>query len=177
MLPDDIATTITAIHHTPHKLVLAIAGAGSLSLFWLHSVAGSSRTVLEAIDAYAATSLAQLVERAVSVETAQAMADWAFRRARQLAEGHEPLLGVACTAAIATDRDRRGQDRCIVAVQSATERIEYELVMRKGATNRLGEEALCSRLIVHAIAAACGVEHPPLLPASDDYVMQPVNPD
>jgi hypothetical protein len=53
--------TITSIHQTPHRLVFEFAGAGSLALFWLHSVPGSSRTVLEATDRYAAASLADLI--------------------------------------------------------------------------------------------------------------------
>jgi hypothetical protein len=160
MLPADIAQTIAAIHATPHRLVLAFAGAGSLSLAWLHAVAGSSRTVLEAVDAYAPTALAELVGQpiahAVSMETAQAMAQWAYRRAQHLASNSEPLLGVGCTAAIATDRERRGQNRCIISVCSDNGHVDYELTMVKGEHDRLGEEELCSRLLIRAIAEACG---------------------
>jgi hypothetical protein len=75
--------------------VFEFAGAGSLALFWLHGVPGSSRTVLEATDRYASASLAELLGRApeqfVARETAAAMASAAYRRANRLAEpGRSP---------------------------------------------------------------------------------------
>src|SRR5689334_8779747 len=116
MTPDILQPIIEQIHASAHKLVFEFAGAGSLALFQLHSIAGSSRTILEAADRYAATSLADLLghapEQFVSRETAIDMAGQAYRRAMRLAEPGTACLGVACTAAIATDRVRRGEDRC-----------------------------------------------------------------
>ncbi len=101
--------------------MLEFAGAGSLGLFWLHAVGGSSRTILEATDRYAATSLADLLggtpEQVVARETAVDMATHAYRRAMRLTDGAADCLGVGCTAAIATDRARRGADRCWIAVR------------------------------------------------------------
>ncbi|MEO7910416.1 MAG: hypothetical protein ABIV47_12280 [Roseiflexaceae bacterium] len=152
---------IEQIHNSAHKLVFEFAGAGSLALFELHSVAGSSRTILEATDRYAATSLVDLLgqvpEQFVARETASAMAGQAFRRAMRLAEPGTTCLGVACTAAIATDRQRRGEDRCWIAVRDGNGVSSYGLVMTKGARDRLGEEQLVSQLLLRAIAAACGI--------------------
>lgn len=152
---------IQAIHDAPPRLVYAFTGAGSLALHQLHAVAGSSRTVLEAVDCYAPRSLAALVggplTQAVSDATAEALADWAWQRAATLAEGPWPLLGVGCTAAIATDRARRGADRAIVAVRATTVRWRYDLLLAKGQRARVDEEALVSRLVILAIAAACGL--------------------
>jgi hypothetical protein len=158
--------TITSIHQTPHRLVFEFAGAGSLALFWLHSVPGSSRTVLEATDRYAAASLADLIgatpEKFVSAATARAMAEAAYRRALRLTDGAAPCLGVACTAAIATDRVKRGDHGCSIAVyDGATLRVS-SLTLAKGARDRAGEEALISLLIIRAIAEACGVVPPAL---------------
>lgn len=157
-LPDDIGRAVAAIHAAPPRLVYAFAGAGALALHWLHAVAGSSRTVLEARDCYAPRALAELLGgapvQAVSAATALAMAGWAARRAAALAEGDWPLLGVACTAAIATDRVRRGADRASIAVVGAAAPIVYELSLLKGAP-RAAQEELVSRLIVEAIARAC----------------------
>jgi hypothetical protein len=158
--------TITSIHQTPHRLVFEFAGAGSLALFWLHSVPGSSRTVLEATDRYAAASLADLIgatpEKFVSAATSRAMAEAAYRRALRLTDGAAPCLGVACTAAIATDRVKRGDHGCSVAVyDGATLRVS-SLTLAKGARDRAGEEALISLLIIRAIAEACGVAPPAL---------------
>lgn len=165
--PPDVAEAVAAIHAAPPRLVLAFAGAGSAALHWLHAVAGSSRTVLEAVDCYAPRSLAELVgglgEPAVSAPTALALADWALERAAALEEGDSPLLGVGCTAAIATDRARRGQNRAVVAVHSSAGELRlYELTLEKGARERLDEEELVARLILRAVAAACGLAGPAL---------------
>src|SRR5215217_171405 len=152
---------IEQIHNSAHKLVFEFTGAGSLALFQLHSVAGSSRTILEANDRYAATALVELrgrvPEQFVSKETAVAMAAQAYRRAMRLAEPGTACLGVACTAAIATDRARRGEDRCWIAVRDSAGVSSYGLVMTKGARDRTGEEQLVGQLLLRAIATACGI--------------------
>jgi hypothetical protein len=175
--------TITSIHQTPHRLVFEFAGAGSLALFWLHSVPGSSRTVLEATDRYATASLADLIgttpEKFVSAATARAMAEAAYRRALRLTDGAAPCLGVACTAAIATDRVKRGDHGCSVAVyDGATLRVS-RLTLAKGARDRAGEEALISLLIIRAIAEACGVAPPALAlePSETLEVEEEASPD
>lgn len=161
ILADDLARAVGAIHAAPQRLVYVFAGAGSLALYWLHAVAGSSRTVLEARDCYAPSSLAEVVGgrpgQAVSVTTARAMAIWAAGRAATLAEGGWPLLGVACTAAIASDRERRGSDRAVVAVEGVGGGRLYTLTMAEGARGRLAQEDLVSRLVLLAVARACGV--------------------
>ena len=161
MRDDQLEATIRAIHAAPPRLVYIFAGAGSLALHWLHAVPGSSRTVLEARDCYAPRALAELLgqvpAQAVSEATARAMAAWARARATVLAEGDWPLLGVACTAAIATDRARRGAHRAIVAVRGGVTTISYELTLVKGQRDRAQEEALASRLVILALARACGL--------------------
>jgi hypothetical protein len=161
MLDATLQQAIEQIHASAHKLVLEFAGAGSLALYQLHRVAGSSRTIIEATDRYASTSLADLLGELpgqfVSRETAAAMAGRAYRRAMRLAEPGTLCLGVACTAAIATDRVRRGEDRCWIAVRDSAGVSSYGLVMLKGARDRLGEEQLVSQLLLRAIAEACGI--------------------
>jgi hypothetical protein len=164
--PHDILGAVQAIHDAPPRLVYVFAGAGSLALHWLHSVAGSSRTVLEARDCYAPRSLGEIVQgvprQAASPGVAHAMARWAVERAARLAEGDWPLLGVACTAAIATDRERRGADRACVAVSDGRTAHGFTLTMAKGLRSREQEEELASRLVILAIARACGVAEPGL---------------
>lgn len=170
LLPTPLLATVTAIHAAPPRLVYAFAGAGSLALFWLHAVAGSSRTILEALDCYAPGSLASVagiaLAPAVSPATAAAMADWAYARAIMLTEQSGPLLGIACTAAIATDRTRRGSDRAFVAVRGPTEPRRYALNLRESMSttgrDRLGQEFLVSHLVLVAIAEACDLPAPPL---------------
>lgn len=157
----DLTALIQAIHAAPHRLVYVFSGAGSLALHRLHTVAGSSRTVLEGRDCYAPRSLAAILGgspvQAVSVATARDMAAWAWRYAADLADDAWPLLGVGCTAAIATDRVRRGADRAVVAVRSANDMRIYELILDKQRRNRAAEEEVISRLVILAIAEACGL--------------------
>src|SRR6476620_3025965 len=102
MVDPTLQAAIKQIHDSAHKLVFEFTGAGSLALFQLHSVAGSSRTILEATDRYSATALSALLGQAPkpfgSKETAVAMAAQAYRRALRLAAPGTTCLGVACTA-------------------------------------------------------------------------------
>ncbi len=168
MLPKELELQIEAIHAAPLQLVFEFAGAGSLGLYWLHAVAGSSRTLLEAGDRYAAAALADLLggppEQAVAPVTAAAMARRAYDRAGFLAPEQPALLGLACTAAISTDRERRGANRAIVAACDGTFYQLYDLTMAKGLRDRANEESLVARLIIAAIAAACEITPPVALP-------------
>ena len=51
----------------------------------------------------------------VSEDTARSMARAAYRRGMRLRDNDLPLVGVACTATIATDRPKRGEHRAYVA--------------------------------------------------------------
>jgi hypothetical protein len=165
---------LTAIHTTPHMMTMDFAGAGSQALAWLHSVGGSSRTVLEATDRYIPTSLAEAVgympEKFASVETGNALARHAFERAKKLAKPGTPVFGVGCTATIATDRAKKGDHRCVVSIQDTLGTLSYELVITKGARDRRGEEDLVSLLILNAIAEASGIfdrDHVLLVPGEE----------
>jgi hypothetical protein len=159
-MDDKHRALVADIHAAPPRIVYAFAGAGSLALWWLHRVAGSSRTLLEAIDCYAPHSLEALLgappAQAVSGPTARAMADRAYARAALLSAGGWPLLGVGCTAAIATDRERRGADRCALAICGAEGVRSYMLTISK-ARGREGQEELIAQLVIGAIAVACGL--------------------
>jgi hypothetical protein len=85
----------------------------------------------------------------------------------RLREGEPPVVGLACTATIATDRPKRGAHRCYVAAWDDSGTASYNLRLAKGHRDRAGEEELVSRLLIHALAEACGVE-PGLLPGLSD---------
>ncbi len=161
---------IDQIHAAPQRLVLEFAGAGSLGLWWLHSVAGSSRTILEATDRYTAASLADLLgtmpETFVTLSTARQMAQRAYWRAIELNSNLTPLdqqagpvLGAACTAAIATDHPKRGEHRVVVAVRQALTVTLYQVVLAKGQRDRVGEETVVGQLLLQAIARACCLQY------------------
>ncbi|MFN8481694.1 MAG: hypothetical protein U0768_01385 [Anaerolineae bacterium] len=163
-LDAELKLAIEGIHSRGIRLVYEFAGAGSLALAWLHAVPGSSRTLLEATDRYAAVSLADLLGKSptkkVSAATAAGMAMAAYRRAMTLTDGVEPCLGLACTAALVTDRARRGADHCWIAVQGPSLLTMYAVGMTKGARGRVEEENLVSRVTLRALADAYGVAVP-----------------
>src|SRR4051812_48741605 len=105
MFPDDqTRDTIARLFASGRRLVYEFTGAGGLALAWLHSVAGSSRMVMEACDRYSPDSLANFLgftpPKSVSAETAAAMSHRAYRRAVRLSDGELPCIGLACTATI-----------------------------------------------------------------------------
>ncbi len=152
---------IKAIHAAPQMVVIEFAGAGARALAWLHEVGGSSRTILEATDRYAAASLVNSVGfepgRFTSPRIARAMATTAYIRAGRLAGHAVPVAGIGCTATIATDRIKRGNHRACVAVCDAQGVTTYVLTLAKGRRTRLEEEYLISLLILKAVAKVCGV--------------------
>lgn len=81
-------------------------------------VPGASRTVLEITVPYAAAAMSDLLgddpQQAVSDTTAHDLAEAGRARAGQLADGAN--WGVGITAALATDRTRRGADRAWLCI-------------------------------------------------------------
>jgi hypothetical protein len=152
---------VEEIHAAPPKLVYEFAGAGVSALAALHAVGGSSRTVLEATDRYAARSLEEGVGRtvttSVSPEVAVALAERARARARWLAGPDEAVLGVGVTATIATDRAKRGSHRACAATVDGLAVRRFDVGLRKGARDRAGEEELVASVVLRAMAEASGV--------------------
>ena len=141
---------------------MAVSGAGSQGIAWLLGVAGASRTLLEVVVPYGTESMLDFLgfepEQFVSEDTARSMARAAFRRARRLGDKDVPLLGLACTATIATDRSKRGEHRCYVATWDDSQWTAYNLLLDKGQRDRAGEEEVVSKLVLQAMARACGVK-------------------
>ncbi len=161
-MDDELISLIQHIHAGPHQAVLVSSGGGSQAFAWLLSVPGATRTVLEVALPYSYASferfLGYVPEHYVAPETAVAMAKAAYRRARILAPDGTPSFGVACTATLVTDRPKRGEHRCHVAVRDETAITVYSLALTKGARDRAGEEEVVSRLLIRALAAGCGCE-------------------
>lgn len=158
LLPD----IVTEIHDSPFRGVFAVTGGGSEALSRLLSVPGASRTVLEALVPYHAASLTQFLggqpDKSCSDKTARAMAMAAFQRAIALDPNtdHQVLLGIGATAALRTDRTRRGDNRAFVCIQSLASTREAALILNKDRT-RGEEEALVATMIIDLLAAACGL--------------------
>lgn len=156
-----IQKQVEDIHRSPAKAVIVIAGGGAQVLSWLLSVPGASRTVLEVQVPYSAAALTEFLGaepgRVVSQETSRDMARVAFERAGRLSPSAEPLVGIGCTAAVATDRPKRGGHRCFVSAWTESRVTTYGVELVKGLRDRTGEDEVCSGLVLSALAEASDV--------------------
>ncbi|KAL0487920.1 hypothetical protein AKO1_015190 [Acrasis kona] len=186
-----ITNIIQHIHQNgKRKLVLFCTGAGSTCSSWLLSVSGASRTILESTVPYSykATEhiLGSLPKNFVSTETAIGLAKKAYDRAIYLnfqtalnpsnesivgtfVERAQEVIGVGCTAAIVTDRDRKGKNHAYVGVYSNSGCSTFELVMNKGFRSRQEEENMVSSLILKAIAQSVVEVGSPILTEYEEH--------
>ena len=112
---------ISAIHASPTMAVIVVTGGGVQAIADLLAVPGASKTVLEALVPYSEQSLTEFLgaspTQAVSVDTAAAMARAAYQRALRLREKEPiPVLGLSCTATLATDRPKKGDHRAHIGL-------------------------------------------------------------
>ena len=155
---------IEQIHASGRRAVLAITGGGSGAIGELLGVPGGSRTLVEAIVPYDDASLARFLthapDQACSEETATAMARRARARARLLAPEATATVGLGATASLVSDRPKKGEHRCHIAVVTGSGVDVTSIVLDKDRRDRAAEEELVARAIVTALARACGVATP-----------------
>ena len=158
-----VRAQVEAIHGGGARLALCVTGGGARAVSWLAGVAGASRSILEVQIPYSASALdeylGERVESAVAPEVAVEMARVARLRAERLAGRGEGVVGIGCTAGIATDRPKRGEHRCYVAVCSGDGVTTYGLRFIKGLRDRDGEDELVSRLVLRAVSEGVGVPY------------------
>jgi len=166
---------ISALHASGPKAALAITGGGSGAIGELLRVPGGSRLLIEAQVPYDEQALATYLgfapAQASSADTAVAMARAARARAVMLVPGAD-LVGLGATAALVSDRPRRGEHRFHIATANAAGIAHCTAVLAKGRRDRAGEEDIVARAIVLWLARACGVIAPPprsLLDADERY--------
>ncbi len=117
----DVALAVKAIHDSPEMLVLAVTGgfAGLQQLLW--ETPGASRTLLDAVFPYAPAAFKLFAGSTpssfASAEAAVLLAQASYRRARELSGSLDsPVIGLGATAALLTDRAKKGACRMHVAV-------------------------------------------------------------
>jgi hypothetical protein len=183
MSPSDAAwqKLISALHASGRKAALAITGGGSGAVGELLRVPGGSRLLIEAQIPYDARALEAFLSfapaQASSAETAIAMAQTARARAARLVPAGSDLVGpdlvgLGATAALVSDRPRRGEHRFHIAFANAAGIAHCTCVLAKGRRDRAAEEDLVSRAIVVWLARACGVAAPSprsLIDADEHY--------
>ena len=166
MSPSDAAwrQLISALHASGRKAALAITGGGSGAVGGLLRVPGGSRLLIEAQVPYDALALAAFLgfapEQACSVDTAVAMARSIRARAARLMPAGTDPIGLGATAALVSDRPRKGEHRFHIAFADSARTAHCTGVLAKGRRDRAAEEDLVSRAIVLWLAHACGITAP-----------------
>jgi Cytidylyltransferase-like len=166
MTPPDAAwqQLISTLHASGRKAALAITGGGSGAVGELLRVPGGSRLLIEAQIPYDEQALAAFLgfapAQASSADTAIAMAQSARERASRLVPPDTDLLGLGATAALISDRPRKGEHRFHIACATAAGIAHCTCVLAKGRRDRAAEEDLVARAIVLFLARACGVAAP-----------------
>ena len=166
MSPSDAAwrQLISALHASGRKAALAITGGGSGAVGELLRVPGGSRLLIEAQVPYDALALAAFLgfapEQACSVDTAVAMARSIRARAARLMPAGTDPIGLGATAALVSDRPRKGEHRFHIAFADSARTAHCTGVLAKGRRDRAAEEDLVSRAIVLWLAHACGITAP-----------------
>ncbi len=166
MGPSDAALQrlISALHASGRKAALAITGGGSGAVGELLRVPGGSRLLIEAQVPYDALALATFLgfapAQACSSDTAIAMAQSARARAARLVPAGADLVGLGATAALVSDRPRKGEHRFHIAFADSAGIAHCTGVMAKGRRDRAAEEGLVSQAIVLWLARACGIAAP-----------------
>ena len=166
MSPSDAAwqQLISALHGSGRKAALAITGGGSGAVAELLRVPGGSRLLIEAQVPYDALALATFLgfapAQACSVDTAIAMARSVRARATRLVPAGTDLVALGATAALVSDRPRKGEHRFHIAFATSSGIAHCTGVISKGRRDRAAEEDLVSRAIVLWLAHACGIAAP-----------------
>ncbi len=166
---------ISTVQASGRKAALAITGGGSGAISELLRVPGGSRLLVEAQVPYDTEALATFLgyapSQASSADTAIAMARTARARAAKLVSADTDLVGLGATAALVSDRPRRGEHRFHIAFANSAGIAHCTGVLAKGRRDRGAEEDLVSRTVVVVPSGMQGLAPSPiaLLDADEQF--------
>ena len=69
-------------------------------------------------------------------------------------DDYQHIIGIGCTASLATDRQKMGEHQVHVAIQTLHQTIQFSLRLKKNARSRWEEERLVADLILNALETA-----------------------
>ena len=148
---------IETIQSSGFKAAIVVSGGGSGAVHALLTHPGASRFVLEAQVPYSPEAmfdyLGEKLDQFCSAEAAATMAERAYERALVFSLYNKtgfPILGISCTAALQTNRERKGSDRAFACIKSAKGEIVRELMVPAG--NRSKQEEAVSNEFLAMIA-------------------------
>lgn len=151
----------------PPSLVVYLTGGGVQLVPWMLAIPGASRSVLDLQVPYSEHALAQLLggmpDRFCDPKVARQMAQAAFHRAKTLqqkaflSEEKPPCIGLGCTAALVSERPRRGVHGCHIAIYMEHGVHEISLELEKDVRSREMEDSVVARCVLVGLAASCGI--------------------
>ncbi|MBM84411.1 MAG: hypothetical protein CMM47_00115 [Rhodospirillaceae bacterium] len=183
MSASDIAwkQLISAIHTSGCKVGIAITGGGTGAVGNLLGIPGGSQLLIEAQVPYSEQALSDFLgfrpSQACNIDVAITMAQRARSRALRLTNDQTNVIGLGVTAALVSDRPRRGEHSCHIAVTSENSLKYCSITLVKGKRSRTREEELVGQAIVLWLARACGVSAPTpdnLLDANEQFSWEKV---
>lgn len=148
---------IEAIQASGYKAAIVVSGGGigAVNALLLHP--GASRFILEAQVPYSPEAmfdyLGEKMPQFCCAEAAATMAGRAFERALIFSlsdHAQDPIVGIACTAALQTNRKRKGSDRAFISLKSRKAELVREVKLPQG--SRSEQDAALSREFLNFIA-------------------------
>ena len=183
---DQLLTSVYTSSSPRNVFSIAITGGGSGAIADLFSVPGASNSLMSGSVPYSHAALSELLgesdrTKSASRETAINMANAVFKntvkhllkdsggRLDVISESN--IFGVACTAALVSNKPRRGLHRCHVATVSNQNRVlSWDVCFQKGIRTRREEDYACSRVVLDAIAETSALPN-----LTDPYLVSPID--
>ncbi len=141
---------IEAIQSSGYRAAIVVVGGGSGAVHALLVHPGASRFVIDVRIPYSPEALAEYLGDvsgpACSGKTAMQLGVTALNRASRLQSHDSHTLGIACTAALQTNRIRRGSDRAFVCIKSAEREWVQQIKIEHGSRTEQ-EDALSAELL------------------------------
>ena len=158
---NNINSLVDQIHIGRTRAALALTGGATGAITALLRRPGGSRTVLDVAIPYAPEAIASYLgfqpQQAVSTSTATALARAAFDRALSFrTDSTIPVVGLGCSAALATDRVRKGPDRLHIVTFDGTQTLSYVREFDASEQAREEQESRSEELVLTALADAVG---------------------
>lgn len=148
---------IEGIQASGYKSVWAITGGGIAAIHAMLAHPGASRFVVDVRIPYSAEALHDFLGEqpasACSEETARRMAKTALEYAMR---NTQYAIAIACTAALQTNRERKGADRAYICIQSAEKMVFERIDLEPG--TRGEQDAWVSGQILSMLAEFVGVK-------------------
>ena len=149
--------TVESILQTGCAAATSFTGGGSRAVSWMLNHPGASRVLVEAQIPYHPLAIDNYLglpgpHRAVE-ETARRLAVVARQRAANFS-GDARAVGLGASAALATDRERRGLDRAFITSRSGS-RYEFVHLHFDKTVDRLAQEEVLSKSLLATLAKAC----------------------